>query len=475
MTKRLLYQRCIMLASIFLATTAYAQPPLFLRCGIQPEGLNARSLSSSQHVFDFGSYACVDGPGDCVNPIQVRDLEHSNTSLAVANSADASEVIFLAARTMQTRSVSSCSFFNLNPTRKILRIGTAVWLETSSEVLVLDPLQSQIFSISPTGVVTSDTRGPAFASQSPDAFLPARLEKLENGYLLTTTDSRVAVIDPAYRARISSGNIQVNYDGTKTKIGSLTDLSVSGGNLVAYGSLRNESSTEAASPFSIGFIHARVQVKPWLIKDAKLLPVQADQKYYLMGHRYIATIESGMYFVAMREGAAKLFAYFPKRDLLKPLEALPTLYAKVPAIRTTINGPADAISLYREVEGSRMPVGLYGQGRFLYLLTREPSPRTGETEWRLHQIDPSLDRLVGTVKLPTSASHLTIVPAGDRWYVLEKSKAQHLGRQDLESMIMIPTKWISNPKGSPINEKNAELVQCDRVEQRKIRQGGTAN
>ena len=461
----------VILASLFLSSTStlFAQSPRFLRCSANSQSSDIRLAAAGSRVLDFGTFSCVDGNGEC-SDIQMlaENTPESEVNFAVLDDESAM-TIPSPSRTTQVPAMDSCSIVPLATTNKIRWVGTAVWVEHSAEMLVLDPVTNQILSISPSGVVTTDKRGMALTSQNQETFLPARLEKLDKGYLLTTLDANAIVIDAAYRARLASGNMQKNSDGTSTKIGNLTDLLVAGSDLLAYGSIR----PEGGSSFSLGFVHAHIQMRPWQVKDAELLKVSADQKYYLLGHRYIAYATSGIYFLAMREGSATLFKYSPSGHLPKPLKALPVEYSKVPAIKSSFKRPSDATLLFKEIETFRMPVGLYGQGRYIYLLTRRPLIGQDGTEWRLHQIDPIADRLTGAIKLPTSANHLTVVPAIDAWYFLEKDSVEAPGRQNVRSMIVVPSGWISEPKRSPLNESNAELVKCQSSKQ-PIRQGGSA-
>ena len=70
-------------------------------------------------------------------------------------------------------------------------------------------------------------------------------------------------------------------------------------------------------------------------------------------------------------------------------------------------------------EASSYPAGLYGDEDSLYVLMRDA---TGDTvAWDLHRIDPELDTVVGKLRLPTNAPHVSLLPGSRYWLLLEAS------------------------------------------------------
>lgn len=107
-----------------------------------------------------------------------------------------------------------------------------------------------------------------------------------------------------------------------------------------------------------------------------------------------------------------------------------------------VSGPDEMEAADALVRQSTMISGVLGQGRFLYLLTREPGPNS-ETRWLLHQIDPVADELVWQVRIPTPASHLIVVPGEERWAFVEKGSVTGSPPvQEIGSVLMIPTSVI---------------------------------
>ena len=71
-------------------------------------------------------------------------------------------------------------------------------------------------------------------------------------------------------------------------------------------------------------------------------------------------------------------------------------------------------------EASSYPAGLYGDEDSLYVLIRDA---TGDAVvWDLHRIDPELDAVVGKLRLPTNAPHVSLLP-GSRYWVLEEASS----------------------------------------------------
>ncbi len=77
-------------------------------------------------------------------------------------------------------------------------------------------------------------------------------------------------------------------------------------------------------------------------------------------------------------------------------------------------------AFYAVAESAAFPVGLYGHGDRLYVLSREFVD--GVTLWELHHLDPVKDRIVGRTRLPTNAAHVSLLP-GEKYWVLEESSS----------------------------------------------------
>lgn len=113
------------------------------------------------------------------------------------------------------------------------------------------------------------------------------------------------------------------------------------------------------------------------------------------------------------------------------LEAFPDLPAPMPVLPR--GGPEEVGSFYAALEASTYPAGLYGDEDSLYVLMRDATG--GEPVWDLHRIDPRQDEVVGKVRLPTNAVHVSLLP-GRRFWVLEESSS------GLEGRFRPPTRFL---------------------------------
>ena len=98
------------------------------------------------------------------------------------------------------------------------------------------------------------------------------------------------------------------------------------------------------------------------------------------------------------------------------LEAFPELPAPMPALPRS--GPEGRDAFYAALEASSYPAGLFADEDSLYVLMRDATG--GEPVWDLHRLDPQRDEVVGKIRLPTSAPHVSLLP-GRRYWVLEES------------------------------------------------------
>lgn len=76
---------------------------------------------------------------------------------------------------------------------------------------------------------------------------------------------------------------------------------------------------------------------------------------------------------------------------------------------------------YTILEASSYPAGLYAQTDSLYANMRT-SAHDGEAVWDLYRIDPVADALIGRTRLPTRATHVSLLP-GPKYWLMEESSS----------------------------------------------------
>ena len=121
------------------------------------------------------------------------------------------------------------------------------------------------------------------------------------------------------------------------------------------------------------------------------------------------------------------------------LKAFPGGFSQLPTL-PPMYGPSDALAVEKVMSQAFFPVALYGSGRYLFLLTRQPADKG--TTWKLHKIDPEKDRLLGSVTLPTTAFELVLAPGPEKWAILEKGPSDGSGHQKVTDLLLVSKRWI---------------------------------
>ncbi len=175
--------------------------------------------------------------------------------------------------------------------------------------------------------------------------------------------------------------------------------------------------------------------------------------FYRYGQNFVARVGAKGYFLAM-ENPPAIYEMSPAdatdraprrlRSFPGPHEELAVL-PRLPQA----GGIGAAQRIAEAMERSTGVVGIFGGRRFLQVLARFVAPDTGTVSWSLLQIDPQRDQLLGGFTLPTSAPHLLVVPGPQYWAFVEKGRVRDLGEQDVDSLLLIPTAWVEDPRSAP--------------------------
>jgi hypothetical protein len=291
--------------------------------------------------------------------------------------------------------------------------------------------------------------------------VPLFVGRLGGQFLLFYSDATAALFDPRNNMEASTASLETSGSGADTLLSSLTDWVLSGDEIIGYGAgvEKVAGQSDPASPV-LGFVGARILHDPLRVDNPKLIRKFPAQRYYLLGHHYLAANNLGAFFVTMDDSVG-LYWYMPENGRVTDLSALiPEEYRKAAQLKATARNSRETGKLFAEVESGSIVVGLYGKGNFLYLLTRKPDTNSKNgTLWHLYKLDPVGRKTIDNVLLPTRAHHLTIVPAEEDWYIFEKGPVE-MGSQRIDSLIDIPASWIENPQISQLNEKKNATVSC---------------
>jgi hypothetical protein len=285
-----------------------------------------------------------------------------------------------------------------DPPRWIL--SGAAWDRENERLLMVDPTSDQVFSYNLLG------ERETISSLGRD-LRPVKIARSNDGFLLELADGSMLGLNPrfAVTSRISPTNKTSLYQWAAATQGTFAAFAAVVQEKVQYGFFSIQS-------------NSRLQL---------LLPADEHQKdFFLLGYPYIAAMEDSIYFLSMATHPA---LYRVSDGKAEKLDALPRQYATRPDFSSPrVTGPSSAVARYAELETLSIPAGLYAQDGYLYLLTREPAGQ-GKTTWWFYQIDPTgeegEERIMGRVRLPTNAPHLTVIPTPDRgWLLIEKGKVE---------------------------------------------------
>ena len=306
------------------------------------------------------------------------------------------------------------------------------------------------------------TRLPAAGDASPTS-----ITKVQDGYLLKERDD-VTFLGPDWQ-RIGKTNLRLTKSGVLSGLGSLyTNWVTRGSRFIGYGSVTGFGNADVtrlkgnpARGFQLGFVTGRITTNSELPRDIKLLEAAEDASLYSLGFPYFAATDQDLFYVRIVKGepvAIKRVHESPDGAItLSQLlgSVIPRDFLVVPPLTAVHDETAPASVRFREIEKSKMVAGIFGQGKYLYLLTRQPFG--SETQWLLHQIDPDAQRILGTVRLPTTAAFLSIAVAPDNWYLFERQEFLEWGKQIIKTVVRVPTAWIASA-GRPSTGEAKTLV-----------------
>jgi len=179
--------------------------------------------------------------------------------------------------------------------------------------------------------------------------------------------------------------------------------------------------------------------------------ITIDKDFYRIGLPFIATIDTTSYVVVFDHGEMKLWRHSPGDAEFDETPLAASAFAelvraknlKAPEHLPHLTDTDRLKPVMEAVEAASMPVGLYSQGRYLYVLYRQPGPNP----WHLGIIDPDKpEGLVGSLSLPSHAPHLMAVP-GPTWAFIEKGSVEGWQKQAIYGMFTVPSEAINKLRG----------------------------
>lgn len=338
-------------------------------------------------------------------------------------------------------------------------ISTLEFDSAANRILMADPKERELLAFR---VGTRDmVKVPV-----PEEVAPGLISKIQGGFWVQS-DTSAAILGAgpnASKPKIVS--LQEAKKGSRITLDSLYSNWVTRGPaFIGFGSVSGASSDISRSPFPVsrrfqlGFVTGKVRSTKGRFENVGLLEATERNLFYLAGLQYFAANDIGLFYVRMVENRASIMRV---RNSGRPQEvaAFPSDYRAVPRLNMTGSESDTAKAIYGSIEASTMAYGLFGQGKFLYLLTRQPNLYGLGTQWLLHKIDPIESRLLGAVRVPTTVNHLSVAVGPHEWYFIERGEVRDWADQDIKAVIRVPRSWIETPDTSPLDNTEPRVTQC---------------
>lgn len=311
-----------------------------------------------------------------------------------------------------------------------LSINSASYVDSLGKVAVVDRLRNNLVLIDQKGGTQLYNYKKLVGSDKEMA--PVYLRPLNQGFWLSMVGDRLYRLDRDLN-KLSVEDLTKAGAGAQNSIISTYDSVTAGRHFFSVGAVE-----ATGGKVRIGFFRAPIKMpsRPEFLLDID--DVETD--YYLLGHSYLTGLNGDQYAVLMSTNRSVILR-FSRDGSQQSLNVMPDRYQRAPEIKNMATGPSSEAAMFKEIEGLTMPVGLFGQNGFLYLLTREPMA-DGKTRWYLFRIDPEGVQPTREMKLPTTANHLTVLNTNRNWYIFEEGPVQSLGQQKIGAMLIIPDSAI---------------------------------
>lgn len=314
------------------------------------------------------------------------------------------------------------------------------WTPDGSTLLVVDILHNQILRYSDVGRSLGTL--PEVTERTIENFFPHMLRRQDAGdVILELASGRIVALNPdGFGVRIKSDIFSEAVNG-HWNVRSMFLWHPAAGDLITISDLKDLSKPDKDEDAWMSAFVRIPLASPSEFTVLKLpegegqraLIDDSEREFYRLGNPYLTALDGKGYVLRMN-GKPRIYENQEGSDALMELKAyrfedpLPDL----PSFETR----ADVETVLAKVEESSMPVGLFGFGQRLFVVTRvagHPNAR-----WQVTSIDPATDTVHGTASIPLDASHVTVVPGPKKWAFIEKGHAYGFGNQVIDSVYFVP-------------------------------------
>lgn len=364
---------------------------------------------------------------------------------------------------------ADCRRFQLDPDL-FDSIYTTSWLEANSTIIVTDPIRGQTVALSPQGQTLTRVE-PQPNRPYPVATLAVqdKLIQLDPNYDFHKLDKSLNAFEKIDLSIVDDIDNQILPNPATAdhlRVRTLYEFTIAQGNLVAYGSVGYPGSAQG---YELGFFECAL-TEPAITSGPNevhfFMPLK-ENDFYKLGHPYLATSQDGstVFFLVM-DLYPTLYSYNIGTKTPSLVKGFPLENQPLPNFATQ-NRTAQEV--FSDIEKLDLVVGLYAQGDFLYALRRQP--QGNKTLWTLipmklnqamETVQPFYDKdgRILSMKLPLKAAHVNALPTPSTWYFFEKSSTGRDRKQDITSVLTIPSAWLQKPDDSPLLAPSATKLKC---------------
>lgn len=216
----------------------------------------------------------------------------------------------------------------------------------------------------------------------------------------------------------------------------------------------------ADSTWTTGIVHA--SLRPGASHEFRVLHEISlkglDRTMLIYSRNLFGFADGKGYVMLYDEGRPGIFVFDPAavdggEPRLRRLADLPSPYDRRLELPSP-SGPAGMTAIFGALAHSTVGVEIHPTPAGLYLLARDYDETSGERRWYVHElaVDGDGSRIVGSVRLPTHAEHVTVAPGPVSWVVLERAEVAGHMQQSIPSMLRVPSGWIEDAGTSPLRE-----------------------
>jgi hypothetical protein len=333
-------------------------------------------------------------------------------------------------------------------------VGVPSWVTTGTwrndKLLVVDVAGRKLVQISDRGVATEMRSALAGYLQ---AFGPTRIREAQsqNGdraFMVEVAGGKVVDVDrnltPQRKMELATTTMGMQSEAGQDSIAMLLDWTQAGKDVIGYADIQGPGQGRAS--WKNGFVRFKAdQPKSFSIVRERLFPDNARASMVLTYPLMASIGETG--YVALidgQEGNLGLWRFVPGDKELHRLSAFPKRFERTlaPLLPDWGARKEDFSEVMAAVERETMPAGLWAWDSSLYLLFR--AFESGERHWYLSRIDPEQDnagrdlsRTRWTVRIPSTANHMTVVPGPKEWAFLEKGPVTGWLSQETKSIFYV--------------------------------------